>query len=293
MARTLTWMTGVLIVALGCNDAIDKSGVWDYGKVSGTVQYSGELAVKEVGFAVFRAADYPPTTIPPIKTHLIKADAGGVIQFPLSFEIEGLSTGDYFLEVYGDIDTEDTLHGPNMLTDPYAANVGPLSIRVDDAEVTAEATLLDPAPEADVTSPGDLTELVNDVSADGLTDVTAPDEVLTPADVVVAPQAGKAALYGTVAWDGSPVGTLTILGFATSPPSGAPTLIKYVKNPVFPQFYSMDDVKPGTYYLIVYLDTVLTDGMTNQPVDPVSAGFRGVVLQDGDSVLEDFWLNLL
>jgi len=243
--------------------------------------------VRKVGFALYRASEYPPGASAPVATLMIEAQEGQAVDFPLDFSIVGLSTGDYFLDIYGDVVPQDTAAGANVGVDPAVTGVGPLSIRIDQVSAQVAAVLEEPRSPADVVEDDSAADVVEDGSPE---DVAA--DWLTPADVAVTPQSGKAAIFGTVAWGGDAEGTLTILGFAASPPNGPPTLIKYVKSPEFPQFFSMDDVSPGTYYMVVYLDVDLSDGMTNQPVDPVSDGFRPVTVQAGDSVLQDFWLNL-
>lgn len=282
----------LLLMLIGCNDAIDKSGIWTYGRISGLVEYSGDLPVRKVAFALYRAAEYPPGSAAPVATLSLAAEDGQNVQFPLEFSLEGLRTGDYFLDVYGDVDPADTAAGANPLVDPIVSGLGPISIRIDQEKAWISGALSDPRPDLDLVELSDLPG--SDVLPDDFMTQDGFDssEWLTPSDVRVEPQEGKAALFGTVAWNGDSAGTLTILGFATSPPSGPPTLIKYVKSPVFPQFFSIDNVNPGTYYMMAYLDVNLSDGMTNQPGDPVSDGFRQVTVEAGDSLVEDFYLAL-
>ncbi|GEM_PF-4186538 len=283
----------VIIVALGslyaCDDSINKGPKSSEVSLYGTVSYDGTLGVKKLGFAVFKAQDYPPTASPPAATLVMEAGESGSFEFPVTYEITGLPSGEYYMEVYGDIDVTDTSHGPNLAKDPAASQIGPLTV-VQGTPLKTDVALVDPSAPGDtveeVESPADITEDDTELS-------DTHSEVLTPGDVTVTPKQGFGAIYGTVAWDGNADGKLIVLGFSTSPPSGPPTLMKSFPKPLFPQFYLIDNVTPGTHYLLAYLDKNSSDGMTNNPeLDPASVGFRGVTVGAGDTQLEDFWLTV-
>ncbi len=264
-----------LIAMLGCDDSIRKEGVWAYGTVQGRVEYHGAKSVSEVRLALFLAGQTSP-----LKTLVLPASAQDQVDFPVSFQFEELGAGSYTLSAEGLASGEVVLRTTGQ---------GPVMLSVEQPEAQAIIVLLEVVEPTDTVQPEDA--MGTDLADVDLVDSVAVDEVLTPSDVTVTPVAGKAALFGTVAWAGDSAGTLTIAGFSTNPPSGPPTLIKYVKDPKFPQFYSVDNVTPGTHYVIVYLDVVKGDGMSNNPeTDPVSAGFRSVMLDAGDSKTEDFWL---
>lgn len=258
-----------------CDDSINKEAVWAYGKISGKVEYHGSRDVDQVRVVLLKVGDAQP-----VSTLYLPPQPDGPVQFPVAFAFEGLRAGSYQLNIEG-------YQGNEVLLRTEGSD--PVAVTVEKPQGQTTVVLLEVAQDLDVVAQDDL--LLVD-TADATQEVAAP-EVLTPADVVVTPKSGKSALYGTVAWDGQPAtGKLTIAGFAANPPAGPPTLIKYVADPVFPQFFSIDNVTPGTHYVIVYLDTVSGDGMQNNPEsDPASVGFRQVTLGEGESSLQDFWLQ--
>jgi len=265
----------VLLVAglagFACSeDDIDKGE----GTIIGTIDYQGDLIIKRVGVAVFDVGNNPPLTMP-VNAQFIPVDvveAG--VDFPIQYEIKGLDDGQYWIQVYGDVDTGD---GMGMQApDPRAPFVGP--IEVVGVDQTLDMVMVDPG-DIDGDADGDLVE--------------GEDEIEFSEDVV--PDNGKSAIYGVIDYDGEKTGTLIIVGFDTNPASGMPVLYTFVDDPVFPTTYQYTSVKPMTMYIMAYLDVDASDGMTNMPVDPISTNGELVeyTFTEGESYRIDFTLEEL
>lgn len=280
----------ILVAVMSCNDQINKNSSGNSGAISGTVDYQGSRKPVRLGFALFAESDYPPTTRPPVATLVLPETAAGPISFPIEYELPDIPFGTYFLEVYGDVDMNDTEHGPNMLVDPFVHGAGPLVVGPTAPEVVHDLKLQDPDPETDAISEVDAGQ---DVWADDVSDSVGPGDSITPLDIQVLPEPGKAALFGSVVWEGEASGTLIIAGFGSNPPTGPPVLFESFAEVNYPFFYQLTDIKPGVYHVIVYLDKNMQDGMGNHPIDPVSEGFRKVTLVADQSHLEDFVLSIV
>lgn len=237
-------LLGLSVVACS-EDDINKGD----GTISGSIDYHGDLVIKRVGVAVFDVDNDPPSTMPVAAQYLPGDIVEEGVTFPMHYTIEGLDNGQYWIQIYGDVDDKD---GMGMLApDPRAPLIGP--IEVAGVDQTLDVTMVDPA-EADGDEDGDIDNEVDNL------DVTE--------DVV--PDNGKAAIYGVINYSGSKTGTLIIVGFDTNPASGMPVLYTFVDDPVFPVTYQYTSVKPMTMYIMAYLDVDAGDGMTNMPGDPIS-----------------------
>ena len=232
--------------AFACSeDDINKGD----GAISGSIDYQGDLVIKRVGVAVFDVDNDPPSTMPVAAQYIPGDIVEDGVTFPVQYTIEGLEDGQYWIQVYGDVDDED---GMGMQApDPRAPLIGP--IEVAGVDQTLDVVMVDPVA-ADGDEDGDLDE--------------EPDNLDLTEDVV--PDNGKAAIYGMVDYTGSKTGTLLIVGFDTNPASGMPVLYTFVDDPVFPVTYQYTSVKPMTMYIMAYLDVDAGDGMTNMPIDPIS-----------------------
>ncbi len=258
--------------AVGCSDNEIQKG---NGTVKFTVNYNGSHKVYRLGYALFDESTYPPTTAPKMANYypLDPVDAG--LSFPYKFDLTPVTDGTYWIMVYGDIDPTDG-YQPKT-TDPMNSSfAGPITIKNGDTQ-NVTVTIFDPG----------ASEIETETS-DGDVD----NAELTEASETVTPDAGKAAIYGTVNYSGSATGKLMITGFAANPPAGPPTLYIYQNDVVFPYYFEKKNASPGTYYILVYLDVDTEDGMTNNPaLDPSSGDFKEFVLEADKAYKADFTLT--
>jgi hypothetical protein len=110
---------------------------------------------------------------------------------------------------------------------------------------------------------------------------------LVEADLV--PAEGKAALFGTISYEGDLRGRLFIVGFPTEVP-GMPSLIIGYDNPgTYPFDYQKLDVKPGTYYLMSMINLDVSNAWA--PGEPYSGDLLEVKLVEGQVKRLDFLLE--
>ncbi len=283
----------LLLLSLGAacssDDLVKQENSGD-GVIQGQVAYTGQAVVSRLGIALFDNDSNPPQSAPK-KAQFVPAEpvAGG-IDFPVTYKLEGVAPGTYWVMVYGDVDPDDGSPMPTA-ADPATEMVGPLVVAEGAGAVTQNVVLSDGTFKPPV---DDVVSMDDAEPADSLSDDLADSS--SSADTVqggeVKPKPGKAALYGTVSYDGDLDGKLILVGFPNDPPASMPNLLITASDPTFPHDYQKADVDPGTYYILAYVDVNSGDGMTNAPGDPVSNGGKvvEVKLEAGDSLRKDFVL---
>lgn len=269
---TFIFAAAAVVFAAGCSENEIQKG---NGTVKFEVNYNGAHKIYRLGYALFDESTYPPVTAPQMANYypLDAVDAG--LSFPYKFDLTPVTDGIYWIMVYGDIDPTDG-YQPKT-TDPMnAAFAGPITIKEGNAQ-SVTVTMLDPG-----------TSEIETETSDGDVD----SEEAAEASENVTPDAGKAAIYGTVTYAGAATGKLMITGFAANPPAGPPTLYIYQNDVVFPYYFEKKNAGPGKYYILVYLDVDTQDGMTNNPaIDPSSGDFKEFVFEADKAYKADFTLT--
>jgi hypothetical protein len=282
--RILTRVSALVLlvsfVCVGCaSDEIDKGGSGQ-GVISGEISYDGPTHITRVAVAVFDRGDNPPVTPPIDMFYDPETPVATGIGFPVTYEMAGLSEGEVWIMAYGDVDPDD---GPLPKgIDPASEWFGPYTISATAENITLDMDLAD-----------DRWAGIDQDTVSGYFDGTDEEVVGEVGDEIV-PVGGKAAIHGTITYDGPETGKLFIVGFPTNPPVGPPTGMWY---PVtddassFPIDYAYDSVKPGTHFTYAYIDADPGDGMKNTDIDPVSE-IRELSFEAGEVYPLDFSLSL-
>lgn len=128
-------------LALACEeDALDKGGDGDPGRIEGSVSYGGAETITRVAFSVFDRADYPPVSAP-VKAFYSPADAVSAgISLPIDYVVADLDPGEYWVMAYGDVDPSDGMM-PQAI-DPASDWMGPVGVAAG-ASATVDLVLLD------------------------------------------------------------------------------------------------------------------------------------------------------
>jgi len=95
------------------------------------------------------------------------------------------------------------------------------------------------------------------------------EDVVDSGDTDVIP-AGT--IQGTVTYEGSETGSLTVGIFTDCPPAGPPAGMVYqqIAEPSFPQNYELTGASAGDYYVVAILDVAPASPMTPGPEDKMS-----------------------
>jgi hypothetical protein len=278
---SLVGLVALMPLAAGCSSDKLNRQQGGAGTIWGSVDYEGSKVVQKVGVAVFDSPTFPPVTAPVTAISLQKEAVLTGVDFPLDYKVEGLAPGQYWLVIFGDTDVAEGYHMPSG-DDPATGMVGPLVVPLDETGLRHDVILQDGAwnlPEED-TLPGDgstLDALEGDLALD-----------LVEADLV--PAEGKAALFGTISYEGELRGRVYIVGFPDPEPSMPSIYFAYDNPGTFPFEYQQLEVKPGTYYMMSYIN-IAPPGMGVEEGDPRSSDIVEVKLVEGQVKRVDFLLE--
>ncbi len=286
------------------DDVEDNKGK---GKIAFTVNYDGDLIIKQLKVAVFDKDQNPPTTMPvaTITYPDSKVDSG--VSFPINVETTAiLGDGNYWVVVYGDVDITDGMQPTSK--DPQIYQ-GPIEIKNSNT-ATVEITLHDPTGplacfEQSCSTNGDcncdadfcvpesaahagitntktctLTGCANATfeCPEGTVCIELPEghsfEGVTSLCGITEVQ-GSGSLKMNVEYSGMAiVKRLGIAIFKANQDGGMPYKVAYDPTPaeengiLFPYEAIVTDIEPGDYNVVVYGDIDTTDGYSANNGDP-------------------------
>lgn len=92
-------------------------------------------------------------------------------------------------------------------------------------------------------------------------------------DTGVVRSAAPGRVSGAISYQGGYVGPLQVALFRSFPPRGTPVARVDISEPTFPQPFELEDLMPGTYFLLAIVDADPTDGDRYHPHDDPGGAF--------------------